>query len=116
MAGQTHLTILNLDRPRILRMDLDTLAMLEELMGVKTAKEVLAGLDSFSNIRKAAYCAMLQDAKEHSENLTLDNVGDILRKAEYVDDVIETVVEAVKKCFRHNEEEGAEEVDESTKN
>lgn len=116
MAKQTHLTVINLDRPRIMRFDLDTLAMLEELTGAKTVDELLPVLKSFSGLRKAAFCALLLDAKEHGETLTLDNVGDILRHAEYLDDIIEKVGEAVMNCFRSDEKEGAEQADEAPKN
>lgn len=116
MAKQTHLTVINLDRPRIMRFDLDAMAMLEELVGANSIEDIRAALNSFSGLRKAAYCALLLDAKEHGETLTLDNIGDILSKAEYVSDVIEKVVEAVEGCFRQDEKEGTEKVDESTKN
>ena len=116
MAGQTQLTVINLDRPRIMRFDLDALDMLEELTGAKNFDEIVAVMKSFGGLRRAAYCALLQDAKEHGETLTLDNVGDILRHADYIDDIIDKVAEAVGSCFRPDEKEGAEQADEAPKN
>lgn len=116
MAKQTHLTVINLDRPRIMRFDLDELVMLEELTGAKTVEELLQVLNSFSGLRKAAFCALSFDAKENGETLTLDNVGDILRHAEYVDDIVDKVVEAFTNSFRAYEKERAEQADEAPKN
>lgn len=116
MSKQTHLTVINLDRPRIMEMDLDTLAMPEELTGVKTFDDLKVVMQSFSGLKKAAYCALFRDAKDHGETLTLDNVGDVLRHAEYVNDIIEKVSEAVEGCFRPDEKEGAEQAAETEKN
>lgn len=87
MAGQTSLVILNADRPRILKAGLGEMAKLEAMTGTNMIN-MDDCLQTFTGIRKAAYCFMLKDAKAHGEKLTIDK--EVLEPGEIdIDDVLD---------------------------
>ena len=90
----TRQVILDADRPRVLKANHKALKMIVKMTGKGLDEMENVGGD-FEVIEKIAYALMLRDATKHGENLTLEQVEDILDEV----DTEQEIIDAISDCF-----------------
>lgn len=97
--SNNDVVIINLDRPRELRYGHKALKRLTALTG--KSLEQLEGENGFDleDVEKILYCGLLSDARENGENLTLEQMEDLLDHAPSFNHIIEKMQEAFAAAF-----------------
>lgn len=92
--------VIQLDRPRQLNFNYTALKTLVELSG-QTIEEIDQRLDvsDFEFLEQMVYCALLKDARENNETLTLDQIPKLLDGAPTFAHIIEKVISAWRVTF-----------------
>jgi hypothetical protein len=90
--------ILNLDRPREVRFGHKALKKLS-VMTEMDMNNIDEANFSMEDLEKVMYCGMMQDAKEHGEDLQLSQMEDLLDKAE-MHEILEAMQNALNKSFQ----------------
>jgi hypothetical protein len=98
------LVIVNLDRPRFLRFGHKALKQLTTLTG-KKIEEMNEDDFDLSDLEKIIWCGLQQDAKENGETLKIEDMEDLLDKAESFADIMEAMNQALEQAFRRTERE-----------
>lgn len=95
--------VINLDRPRFVHFGHKALKKL----GALTGKSMNNMDDDFdlAEIEKVMWCGLLADAKEHGEDLKLEDMEDLLDTAETFNDIIEAMNKALGQAFQPTEKE-----------
>jgi hypothetical protein len=98
--------IVNLDRPRELRLGYKALETLEEITGktIIELEEELFARPSLKMIKNILYCGLLKDAEKHGETLTPEMVTDMLDEVEDLSEVMRKVSEAYLQSFPPQDE------------
>lgn len=98
------LVVINLDRPRFLRFGHKALKQLTLLTGTNLDKmdESDFGLEE---VEKVIWCGLQQDAKEHGENLSLDQMEDLLDLAGSYTEILEAMHMGLEQAFKRTEKE-----------
>lgn len=102
--NNNDLVVLNLDRPRFLR------------FGHKALKKMTAitkmDLDSMNDnnfdleeVEKIIWCGLLEDAKEHGEELKLEDMEDLLDKAASYGEIMAAMQKGLEMAFRATEKQ-----------
>jgi hypothetical protein len=101
---KNDLVLLQLDRPREIRFGHKSLKMLSLMLGKNMAEFDESQID-LGDIEKVMFCGMLQDAKEHGENLELEQMEDLLDLASSYGDIIKAMNDALNKAFQETEKQ-----------
>ena len=98
------LVLINLDRPRFLRFGHKALKQLTILTGrnLENMDETEFGLE---DLEKVLWCGLQQDAREHGEELKLEQMEDLLDSAESYGDILASMNKALEKAFERTEKE-----------
>jgi hypothetical protein len=94
--------ILNLDRPRKVRFGHKALKTLGALTG-KSVDNIIDDKFDLEDLEKVLFCGLLNDAIENGETLKLEDMEDLLDKAESYGDVLECMHKALDKTFMPTE-------------
>jgi hypothetical protein len=89
--------MINLDRPRKLRLGYKALKKMSEMLG-KSISELDTAEFNAKQIETAMYCLLLDDAKENSETLKLESIEDLLDSAQ-IGEVMQKIGEAFQAGF-----------------
>ncbi|MCJ8008120.1 hypothetical protein ACFFF5_17795 [Lederbergia wuyishanensis] len=104
MSDKNDLVIINLDRPRVLRFGHKALKTLTALTGMTFDDIDLENFD-LETIEKVFYCGLLSDAKENNETLKLEDMEDLLDKANNYGELLEKMTLAFNAAFGQMAEE-----------
>lgn len=102
MKDKNDVVMIELDRPRELFLGHKALKRLSALLG-KPLAELDTEKFSSEEIEKVMYCLMLKDAKEHGEDLKLEQMEDLLDMVKF-GEVISKMSEAFEVGFGVAEE------------
>lgn len=91
--------IIELDRPRVLHYGHKALKTLSALTGKSMAEIETTPFDDFESVEKLVYCGLLRDAREAGENLSLEQMEDLLDQAPYYGHIAERVRQAFEAAF-----------------
>jgi hypothetical protein len=105
MANKNNTTVvLNLDRPRFLRFGHKALKKMTMITNMKI-ESMDEGDFNLEDVEKILWCGLLEDAKEHGEELKLEDMEDILDKAERYGDIMAAMQAALAEAFKATEKE-----------
>jgi hypothetical protein len=96
--------VIYLDRPRFVRFGHKALKQLGILTGKKMSELDENDFD-MADLEKIMYCGLMADAKEHGEDLKLEQMEDLLDLAESFNDIIEVMNGALAKAFAKTEKQ-----------
>jgi len=96
--------ILNLDRPRELVYGHKALKKLAALTGKKLTQLDEDNFD-LADLEKVIWCGLLYDAKQHGEDLKLDQMEDLLDQAASFGDITEAMDRAMSNAFQPTEKQ-----------
>jgi hypothetical protein len=96
--------VLNLDRPRFLRFGHRALKRMTTLTGMKLENMDEGDFD-LTHLEKIIWCGLQDDAKEHGEDLKLEDMEDLLDKAESFGDIMDAMQEALAQSFKRTAKE-----------
>ena len=98
------IVFINLDRPRFLRFGHSALKKLGAMTG-----RAMTNLDEddfdLGELEKVMWCGLQADAKEHGEDLKLEDMEELLDKAETFNDIIEAMNKALAVAFQQTEKQ-----------
>lgn len=86
--------VLHADRPRVLRLGYKAMKFMQSLSD-NALTEMEKNDVNFDMLEQLYYCLLLDDAKEHGEDLTLDKVEDILDSVEDPSEIMGAVKAAI---------------------
>lgn len=98
------LVFINLDRPRFLRFGHKALKKLGALTG-KAMTNLEDDDFDLADIEKVMWCGLMADAKEHNEDLKLEDMEELLDLAETYNDIMEAMNKALEQAFQPTEKE-----------
>lgn len=93
------IVLIKLDRVREVRFGHKALKMLMSLTG-KNLSNIASEEFSLEELEKVMYCGLLSDAKEHGENLEIEQMEDLLDHAESFNEVMSAMEKALEKAFQ----------------
>lgn len=86
--------VLHADRPRVLKLGYKAMKLMQSLSDNALSEMEKNDVD-FDLIERLYYCLLLDDAKEHGEDLTLDLVEDILDSVDDPSEIFGAVKAAI---------------------
>lgn len=98
MSDKNDVVIIELDRPRVLKYGHKALKKLSALTGQSLDNMDMENFHA-EDIEKVIYCGLLSDAKEHNENLKLEDMEDLLDQATRYSDILEKMNDAFNAAF-----------------
>jgi hypothetical protein len=103
-TDKNDLVMVELDRPRFLRFGHKALKKLTILTG-RNLEKMDEGEFGLEDIEKVMWCGLQQDAIDNGEELKLDQMEDILDKAESYGDILEAMNLSLSRAFQKTEKE-----------
>jgi hypothetical protein len=103
-TDKNTMVVVNLDRPRFVRFGHKALKQLGALTG-KKIEEMDENDFDLADLEKIMWCGLQSDAREHNEDLKLEDMEDLLDKAESFGDIMEAMNKALEKSFQKTEKE-----------
>lgn len=103
-TDNNDLVMVNLDRPRFVRFGHKAIKQLTLLTGKKLENMGEEDFD-LADLEKIMYCGLLADARENGEELKLEDMEDLLDKAESFAEIMEAMNESLGKAFQRTEKE-----------
>jgi hypothetical protein len=97
--NNTDVVIIELDRPRELRFGHKALKKLVALTGKSLEEIENTQMNNLEMLEQLVYCGLLNDAKKNGEELTLDDMEDLLDQAPSEAHIIEKVTQAFAAAF-----------------
>lgn len=101
---KNDLVLVQLDRLREVRFGHKSLKMLSLMLGKNLAEFDESQID-LGDIEKVMFCGLIQDAREHGENLELEQMEDLLDLAPSYGDIIKSMNDALNKAFQETEKQ-----------
>ena len=101
---KNSMVIINLDRPRFLRFGHKALKQLGALTGKKLEEMDEIDFD-LADLEKVIWCGLQADAKEHGEELKLEDMEDLLDQADSFGEIMEAMNKALEVSFQKTEKE-----------
>lgn len=98
MDERNTTVIITLDRPREVRFGHKALKKLSIMTDMDMNNMDEANF-SMEDLEKVMYCGLMQDAKEHGEDLQLSQMEDLLDRAE-MHEILEAMQNALNKAFQ----------------
>jgi hypothetical protein len=103
-SDNNTMVIVNLDRPRFVRFGHKALKQLTKLTGKKL--ELMDENDfDLADLEKIMWCGLQADALEHGESLKIEDMEDLLDKAESFGEIMSAMNQALEKAFQRTEKE-----------
>jgi hypothetical protein len=104
-SDKNTMVIINLDRPREIRFGHSALKRLAAIFGSNIND--LLSKDNFDlvEVEKIMYCGLLKDAREHNEELNLEDMEEILDHAQSYMDLINAMTKALDNAFQETEKQ-----------
>jgi hypothetical protein len=96
--------VVHLDRPRFVRFGHKALKQLGVLTGKKMSNLDENDFD-MEDIEKIMYCGLMSDAKEHGEDLKLEDMEEILDSANRFGDIVEAMNKGLELAFQQTEKQ-----------
>lgn len=103
-TDKNTLVYINLDRPRFVRFGHKALKQLGALTGKKLEEMDEDDFD-LADLEKIMWCGLQADAKEHGEDLKLEDMEDLLDSAESFNDIMQAMNKALEYSFGRTEKE-----------
>lgn len=103
-SDKNTVVTINLDRPRVVKYGHKALKQLAHMTGRKLNEMNTEDFD-FDELEKLIYCGLLSDAKEHGESLKLEDMEDLLDKADSFASILDVMNEALDKAFQQTEKQ-----------
>jgi hypothetical protein len=97
-------TVIYLDRPRFVRFGHKALKQLTTLTGMKL-EEMDEDDFSMEELEKIMWCGLQTDAQQNNEVLKLEDMEDLLDKAESFNEIMEVMKNALEKAFQQTEKQ-----------
>ena len=98
------MVIINLDRPRFVRFGHKALKQLGALTGKKIEQMDENDFD-LADLEKIMWCGLQADAREHNEDLKLEDMEDLLDSANSFGEIMEVMNKALEQSFQRTEKE-----------
>ncbi len=102
-VSKNDLVVINLDRPRVVRFGHKALKMMTSITNFDMDKLETDNFD-VGELEKIMYCGILQDAKEHGEDLKLEDMEDLLDRVDF-HEIISAMNDALGRAFQKTETE-----------
>lgn len=96
--------VIQLDRPRFVRFGHKALKQLTALTGKKLEAMEENDFD-LADLEKIMWCGLQADAKEHGEDLKIEDMEDLLDSAESFGEIMNAMNKALEKAFMQTEKE-----------
>jgi hypothetical protein len=103
-SDKNPMVVIHLDRPRFVRFGHKALKKLSILTGRKLEQMDEDDFD-LADLEKIMWCGLMADAKEHGEELKLEQMEDLLDSAESFSDIMEAMNQALGQAFNRTEKE-----------
>lgn len=94
--------IINLDRPRKVRFGHKALKTLGALTN-RSIDNIIDDKFDLEDLEKVLFCGLLNDAQENGETLKLEDMEDLLDKADSIADIMTCMHKALDKSFQSTE-------------
>lgn len=104
ITDNNDLVVITLDRPRFVRFGHKALKKLSILTGKKLEQMDENDFD-LADLEKIMWCGLQADAKEHGEELKLEDMEDLLDSAESFSDIMVAMNNALAKAFDRTEKQ-----------
>jgi hypothetical protein len=98
------LIVVHLDRPRFVRFGHKALKQLTKLTGKKLEQMDENEFD-LADLESIMWCGLQADAKEHGEELKLEDMEDLLDQAPSFGEIMEVMSQALEQAFKRTEKE-----------
>jgi hypothetical protein len=103
-TNNNDLVVVHLDRPRFVRFGHKALKQLTKLTGKNLEKLDENDFD-LADLEEIMWCGLQADAREHGEELSLEQMEDLLDLAPSFGDVMEAMHVALEQAFKRTEKE-----------
>jgi hypothetical protein len=103
-TDKNTMVFINLDRPRFVRFGHKALKQLGALTG-KKIEEMDENDFDLEDLEKIMWCGLQADAREHKEDLKLEDMEDLLDSAESFGEIMEAMNKALEVSFQKTEKE-----------
>lgn len=103
-SDKNNMVVINLDRPRFVRFGHKALKQLSVLTGKKLDQMDEKEFD-LADLEKIMWCGLQADAKEHNEELKIEDMEELLDKAESFAHIIEAMNKGLEQAFQKTEKE-----------
>lgn len=97
-------TVVHLDRPRFVRFGHKALKQLTTLTGMKI-EEMDENDFNLEDLEKIMWCGLQSDAQENNEELKLEDMEELLDKAESFAEIMEAMKNALEQAFQPTEKQ-----------
>jgi hypothetical protein len=101
---KNNLVIVELDRPRFVKFGHKALKQLGTLTG-KKLEEMDENDFDLADLEKIMWCGLQADAREHGEQLKLEDMEDLLDSADSFGEIMEAMNKALEVAFMRTEKE-----------
>ena len=98
------MVVINLDRPRFVRFGHKALKQLGTLTGKKIEEMDEKDFD-LADLEKIMWCGLQADAREHNEELKLEDMEDLLDSANSFGEIMEVMNKALEQSFQKTQKE-----------
>ena len=98
------MVVINLDRPRFVRFGHKALKQLGTLTG-KKIEEMDENDFDLADLEKVMWCGLQADAREHNEELKLEDMEDLLDSANSFGEIMEVMNKALEQSFQKTQKE-----------
>jgi hypothetical protein len=98
------MVVINLDRPRFVRFGHKALKQLGKLTG-KRIEEMDENDFDLADLEKIMWCGLQADAREHNEDLKLEDMEDLLDSATSFGEIMEVMNKALEQSFQKTQKE-----------
>ena len=103
-SDKNTMVVINLDRPRFVRFGHKALKQLGALTGKKLEQMDENDFD-LADLEKIMWCGLQADAKEHGEDLKIEDMEDLLDSAESFAEIMNAMNKALEQAFQRTEKE-----------
>jgi hypothetical protein len=103
-SDNNTMVVIHLDRPRFIKFGHKALKTLGTLTGKKLEQMDENDFD-LAELEKIMWCGLQADAKEHGEDLKIEDMEDLLDKAESFGEIMEAMNKAFEMAFKKTEKQ-----------
>lgn len=103
-SDKNTMVVINLDRPRFVRFGHKALKQLGALTGKKLEQMDENDFD-LADLEKIMWCGLQADAREHGEDLKIEDMEDLLDSAGSFAEIMNAMNKALEQAFQRTEKE-----------
>lgn len=103
-SDKNTMVVINLDRPRFVRFGHKALKQLGALTGKKLEQMDENDFD-LADLEKIMWCGLQADAREHGEDLKIEDMEDLLDSANSFAEIMNAMNKALEQAFQRTEKE-----------